>query len=166
MDISLNRFTTALPDQKLKLHIYPDRILKRAANTVDTYDRALQWLANQMLAFMRVNNGIGLAAPQVGIPYRIITADVKGVEKCLVNPEIITCCPETVTDAEGCLSIPSRLFKVERYFKVEVRARCPEGRYLHFEADGLAARIMQHEIDHLNGRLICDHGEETEKLTH
>jgi peptide deformylase len=160
MDISLNRFTMGLPSQKLELLIYPDHILKKTANAVDTYDRALQWLANQMFVFMRANRGIGMAASQVGVLSRIITVDIEGIEKCLVNPEIVSCCLETVTDTEGCLSLPSRLFDVKRYLRIEVRARCPEGKSLHFEASGLAARVLQHEIDHLNGRLICDHGTE------
>jgi peptide deformylase len=160
VDVSINRFTVRLPSQSLRLHFYPDDILKKTATEVDTYDKALQWLANKMLIFMRANRGIGLAAPQVGILSRIITADIEGIENCLVNPKIVSCYPETVTDNEGCLSLPLRLFDVERYLRIEVKARCPQGKSLHFEARGLAARVLQHEIDHLNGRLICDHGAE------
>jgi len=158
--ISVNRFTARSPSQELALRFYPDQVLREVAKDVHTYDTALQWFADQMFVFMKANRGIGLAAPQVGTLYRIVTADVDGVEKCLVNPELLSFIEENDTDTEGCLSIPERLFDVERSLKIEVRARSPQGKGLHFEAEGLAARVLQHEIDHLNGILICDNGTE------
>lgn len=137
-----------------------DQVLEKVAKDVHTYDAALQWFAGHMFVFMKANKGIGLAAPQVGALYRIVTADVDGVEKCLVNPEILSSSQEHDTDTEGCLSIPERLFGVERSVKIEVRARGPQGQCLHFEAEGFTARVLQHEIDHLNGILICDRGVE------
>jgi peptide deformylase len=154
--ISNNRFTVNLPRRELELYLYPDQVLREIANSIHTYDEALQWFADQMYAFMRTNQGIGLAASQLGVLYRIVTADVKNVERRLVNPEILSSSQENDMDNEGCLSIPERTFEVGRSLKIEVRARNPKGKSLHFEAEGLAARVLQHEIDHLNGILICD----------
>jgi peptide deformylase len=160
--ISVNRFTARSPNRELTLRFYPDQVLREVAKDVHTYDTALQWLADQMFAFMKTYIGIGLAAPHVGVLYRIVVADVEGVERCLVNPELLSFIEENDTDTEGCLSIPERLFDVGRSLKIEIRARSPQRKGLHFEAEGLAARVLQHEIDHLNGILICDKGIEIE----
>jgi peptide deformylase len=149
--------------QKLKLHFYPDQILRNVAKHIHNYDADLQWIANQMFLFLKGVEGIGLAAPQVGVLYRIVVVDVEGVEKCLVNPEILSSSEEKYTEAEGCLSILYRFYAVQRSSKIEIQASSPQGKSLHFKAQGLAARVLQHEIDHLHGILICDHGVEINK---
>ena len=153
---SLNRFTVNLPNQKLTLHYYPDQVLRKNAHSVHTFDKALQDFVSHMYTFMQNNRGVGLAAPQVGILYRVITIDAPGLEKFLVNPEIISFSWDNDFNEEGCLSLPGKLYTLSRPYEIEVKARSPEGKKLHFEAEGLQARIIQHEIDHLNGILICD----------
>ena len=163
-EIEKNRFTTKLENEYLELRFFPDTILRKHSKPVYTFDKALQGFADQMFAFMKAHRGIGLAAPQVGVLYRIITADVEGEEKLLVNPQILSSSFNIQTEAEGCLSIPNQSYDVDRFLRVEVRARSPEGRRIHFEASGIFARVYQHEIDHLNGILICDKGSEGDHL--
>lgn len=157
-EVKTNRFTARLSNKYLELRLFPDAILRKYATPVYTFDNALRSFADQMFAFMKVNKGIGLASPQVGVLYRIVVIDVEGIEKFLVNPEILSSSSENRTDMEGCLSLPNKFLNVDRSLKVEVRAWSPEGKRLRFEAVGFSARVLQHEIDHLNGLLICDKG--------
>ncbi|MBN1893855.1 peptide deformylase [bacterium] len=143
---------------KWELRFYPDHVLEEISSSVGRYDEDLRRFADRMCVFMSEHGGVGLAAPQIGILSRIVTVDVKGVEKCLVNPEVVSSSDEGDTDTEGCLSIPDRWFCVKRSLKIEVKAKSPSGKRLHFEAEDFAARVLQHEIDHLNGVLICHHG--------
>lgn len=162
-EVKINRITARLSNNYLELRLFPDTILRNYSKPIHTFDKTLERFADQMYAFMKAHRGIGLAAPQVGVLFRIITIHVEGVEKFLVNPEILSSSPDSYSDQEGCLSIPGKWFDVNRFYKVEVCARSPEGKKIHFEAEGLIARILQHEIDHLNGILICDKGLEVYK---
>lgn len=153
---TLNRFTAKLSQQKLALHYYPDQVLRKNAHPVHTFDKALRDFAHKMYTFMQMSRGIGLAAPQVGLLYRVITMDAPGMDKFLINPEIIAFSFDDDVDEEGCLSLPGELYALSRPCQIEVQARSPEGKKLHFETKGLNARIIQHEVDHLNGVLICD----------
>jgi len=154
--MTLNRFTAKLQHKNLALRFYPDQVLRKNSSLVHTFDKALQDFAYKMFSFMQKSKGIGLAAPQVGILYRIITIDSEGMEKFLINPEIINSSSDKNTEQEGCLSLPDQWYNINRFLELEVKARSPEGKKLHFNAQGLNARIIQHEIDHLNGILICD----------
>ena len=142
----------------MTLYIYPDSVLREKANPVNTYSKALPDFLNDMLVMMKKHKGIGLSAPQIGIFYRIIVADIGKGEVCLINPEIIASSGEDIM-TEGCLSLPDQYFDIKRKFKIEVCARNGFGGEVHFDTDGLLARVLQHEIDHLNGILICDKGE-------
>jgi len=159
-EIKTNRFIARLSNKDLELRLFPDTILRKHAKPVHTFDKALQGFADQMFAFMKAHGGIGLVAPQVGVLYRVVVIDVEDVDKLLVNPEILSSSSDIQTEIEGCLSLPEQWFDVDRSLTVEVLARSPEGRKLHFEVSGLNARVLQHEIDHLNGILICDKGVE------
>jgi len=110
-----------------------------------------------MLRFMKDRKGIGLAAPQVGVPQRIVVADIGDGPLRLVNPEIVGQ-GGSETAAEGCLSLPGVFVDVPRNTCIEVAARDARGHRVEFEAAGLLARVLQHEIDHLAGKLICDYG--------
>ncbi len=154
--MALNRFTATFQHNKLALRYYPDQVLRENSSLVHTFDKALQDFAYQMFSFMQASKGIGLAAPQVGILYRIITIDSEGMERFLINPEIISSSSDKDVEEEGCLSLPDQWYTINRSLEVEVKARSPEGKKLHFTTKGLNARIIQHEIDHLNGILICD----------
>lgn len=154
-------FPSGYTGREWELRFHPDPILKKKSREYDQYGADLQTFAERMFHFMKASRGIGLAAPQIGLSCRIITVHLKGIEKCLVNPRIQASGGRDETDIEGCLSIPDRLFEVGRATRIEILARNTLGKELLFEASGFAARVLQHEIDHLNGILICDRGTET-----
>jgi peptide deformylase len=114
-----------------------------------------------MVETMRVEDGVGLAAPQVGESVRIAVVDITNGEKApyvLINPEIFDPSEETIVADEGCLSFPDITLSINRPAKVSVRAVDENGReYEISNAEGLLARALQHEIDHLNGIMIIDH---------
>ena len=119
-------------------------------------------LIDDMFATMYDAPGIGLAAIQVGVPQRVVTIDVAKAEEpktpiALINPEIVWSSPELSVYEEGCLSIPEYYEEVERPAKVRVRFTDREGAACEIEADGLLATCLQHEIDHLHGKLFIDH---------
>jgi peptide deformylase len=109
-----------------------------------------------MLELMRASRGIGLAAPQVGLSVRLFVADIGDGPVCVVNPTIA---PVASRDrmAEGCLSLPDVTVEVERASAIEVHGFDAAGKALHFAARGLLARVLQHELDHLDGILIIDY---------
>jgi peptide deformylase len=112
-------------------------------------------------------DGVGLAAPQVGVTKRLFVIHIRGAEKrAYINPQIIETSIETSTDEEGCLSIPGVWHDVQRPARVTVQAQDVEGKVFQVKADGLLARALQHENDHLNGVLFIDRlsDEEREKM--
>jgi peptide deformylase len=121
-------------------------------------------LLDDMLETMRAGNGIGLAAPQVGVLQRALVVEIEqddkipgsGVVYALVNPEIAHRSEDTWENQEGCLSIPGWRGEVERPYKVTVKALDRDGNRVRFEAEGWVARALQHEIDHLDGVLFID----------
>jgi len=145
----------------LKIHHYPDPVLKQKAETVISFDDDLRRLAADMLETMYAAPGVGLAAPQVGVSRRVIVLDCSPKEApqspvIAVNPELLTgegeCCEE-----EGCLSVPEYYAKVPRREKVLVRYQDLDGTPREVTAEGLWAICFQHEIDHLDGILFVDH---------
>jgi peptide deformylase len=146
---------------KLDIITIPDPILRKVAAPVEQVDDALRRLADRMLEAMYEAPGIGLAAPQVGVSRRLIVLDVseKDGEKkplVMVNPEILTASDERRAYEEGCLSIPEVKVEIERPAAVTVRFLDREGRLQELAAEGLLATAIQHEVDHLEGRLIID----------
>ncbi len=121
------------------------------------FDAQLDRFLRDMLRFTKDRKGIGLAAPQVGVLKRIIVADIGDGPLKLVNPELVRQEGSEIMP-EGCLSIPGVCVEVARSTLVEVSGQDARGHRVEFEATGLLARVLQHEIDHLNGRLICDYG--------
>ncbi len=143
------------------IRTYPDPVLKEKAEPVESISREIQDLAEEMAKLMYANQGIGLAAPQVGESLRVITVDVSGPERredlqVLINPEIESCEGETETD-EGCLSLPEFRTKVKRAEQVTVKGLDLKGREMRIRSEGMQAVCFQHEIDHLEGRLLLDH---------
>ena len=130
-------------------------ILHRRAQPVRAITRDVQSLIDQMFITMRQARGLGLAAPQIGASQRILVVEVEKRRIALVNPEILRQEGEAVA-TEACLSIPGLLGDVPRASRVVVRARNRRNRFVTVEADGLLARILQHEIDHLDGILFTD----------
>ncbi len=140
----------------LEVKTFGDPVLKTRAAKVKEFDDALHRLAEEMLVTMREREGVGLAANQVGRLRRVLVAGIEEDEYVLVNPVIEARSEETEVLAEGCLSIPGIQVDVERPVAVTVSGQDEAGRELRFEAEGLLARIFQHEIDHLDGVLILD----------
>jgi peptide deformylase len=144
----------------LPLRFLGDPILRQKADRVEVFDDELRTFAEDLIASMYAHKGVGLAGPQVGRGSRIIALDVSeardGTEAfVLVNPEIVEE-EGAITGEEGCLSIPGVTADVERRAWVVVRGSTPEGEPRRIEATELLARVLQHEIDHLNGVLFID----------
>lgn len=137
------------------IRIDGDPILRKKAKKVERVDGNIQNLLKDMADTMYQNDGIGLAGNQVGILKRLVVADDDDMLLMLVNPTIISKEGE-VCKEEGCLSVPEMYGDVVRAEKIEVKALDEKGRRLHFKASGMLARILQHEIDHLDGKLFTD----------
>jgi peptide deformylase len=145
-----------MKNMALDLRTFGDPVLKTRAAPVETFDESLARLAEEMLATMREREGVGLAANQVGRLKRILVAAVEDQEYVIVNPTIEETARSTEKDLEGCLSIPGIQVEVERPTAVTVSGQDASGAPLHLEASGLLARVLQHEVDHLDGVLILD----------
>ncbi|MBK5931258.1 peptide deformylase [Halochromatium salexigens] len=143
----------------LDILTFPDARLRSTAEPVAQVDDSTRQLVSDMLETMYAAPGIGLAAIQVNVPQRVIVIDISEEHSdplCLINPEILEREGEEEMD-EGCLSVPGYFETVKRAERVRVRALNPEGEPFELEADGLLAVCIQHEIDHLDGRLFVDH---------
>ncbi|HQE84543.1 MAG TPA: peptide deformylase [Candidatus Hydrogenedentes bacterium] len=140
----------------MNIVLYPDEPLQGTAALVEDFGPKLEMLAADMFKAMYENEGVGLAAPQVGIPQRFFVChDPESEPLCLVNPEILDMEGNETVD-EGCLSLPQIYAPVQRATRIRVRASDPSGNALDFEARDLLARIIQHETDHLHGRIFLD----------
>jgi peptide deformylase len=137
---------------------FGDPVLRSKARPVEVFDDALRDEVARMGALMHDSMGIGLAATQVGILHRVLVYRVEHESpvNALINPELEWSGREKEWMEEGCLSLPGVLVDVERPVRVRVRARDPEGEPILVEASGLEARVIQHEMDHLDGVLILD----------
>jgi peptide deformylase len=135
-----------------------DPVLRTRAREVDRFDEELREEVRRMGQLMHDALGIGLAAPQVGVSHRVLVYRVEqdSPVNALVNPEIEWSGEETEIVEEGCLSLPAVHVEVERPVYVRVRARDEYGEEIRIEASGLEARVIQHELDHLDGVLILD----------
>jgi peptide deformylase len=135
--------------------------LHQKAEAVETVDDEIRALIVQMFAAMQSHNGVGLAAPQVGRLLRlfVVIAD-DGVPRVFINPHIVFSSEETVSREEGCLSIPGTYGDIVRPEKITVQALDERGKKFMLEADGLLARVIQHENDHLDGILFIDRADE------
>ncbi|HET9325240.1 MAG TPA: peptide deformylase [Candidatus Eisenbacteria bacterium] len=144
------------------VRIYGDPVLREKARPIDTFDEPLARLVEDMFETMRAYRGVGLAGNQVGIPQRVLVIEVPPEEEgaasqrlALVNPRLSEASGQQVEE-EGCLSIPGVYDDVKRAQQVKVQAQDPQGRPLEFVAEGYLARIVQHEVDHLDGVLFTD----------
>ena len=138
------------------LRTFGDPVLKSRATPVKDFDRSLKQLAEEMMRIMRENEGVGLAANQIGHLKRIFVASCDDEEFVIANPVIEERSENTEKDVEGCLSLPEIRVEVERPYAVTVSGKDLSGMPVRVEAEGLLARIFQHEIDHLDGVLILD----------
>ena len=144
-------------EARREIRVIGDPVLRERAAEVVAFDRGLRKLAKRMIRIMHDAPGVGLAAPQVGVLERLLVYDVDEDPQVLVNPVLDEFSEETEESDEGCLSVPGITMPVERSLSVHVRAQDSFGEPLEFVAEGLKARVIQHEFDHLNGILFVDH---------
>ena len=146
------------------IRLLPDPVLRQRAKRVPNIDGSVQQLIDDMVDTMRAASGVGLAAPQVGIPLRVAVIEIPGEEViALINPEILKRHGERLIQ-EACLSVPGYQGEVKRSVWVKVRAQDREGRIIRIRGEGLLAQALEHEIDHLNGVLYIDRIEQPDKL--
>ena len=139
---------------------YPDARLHTVAKPVAAVDARIQQLADDMLETMYAAEGVGLAATQVDVHERVLVMDTsegRNEPRVLINPEIIEASSQMSEGEEGCLSVPTIYDKVPRHTKVKVRALNREGETYEFEAEGLLAVCVQHEMDHLLGKVFVEY---------
>ena len=142
-----------------KLVYLPDQRLRQETQEITQFDATLHTLIKDMYETMYHENGIGLAAPQIGLALKLAVIDVseKRNEKfCIINPQLIHTEGEDLME-EGCLSVPGVFDKAPRALRVTVRAQDETGKFREIRGDGLLAHCLQHEIDHLNGKLFVDY---------
>lgn len=136
---------------------YPSKILKNVSRTIRREEfLKMKKIISDMAAVMKKNNGIGLAAPQVGLNMRLAIVKTKDGIIVLLNPKIMKKSWKQEIDEEGCLSVPGVFVLVKRPYKIKVVTTSMDGKEIVFEAKGLFARVIQHEVDHLNGILFID----------
>lgn len=138
---------------------YPDPRLKKIASDVEVVDNSVRKIVEDMAETMYASNGVGLAATQVDIHKRIVVIDVSEERNSLlvlINPEITWFSPEKIVHEEGCLSVPTIYDNVERFSEVRVKALDLNGKEFELKADGLLAICIQHELDHLMGKVFVE----------
>lgn len=146
---------------KLEIITYGNPILRKVAERVEKIDDEIKKIIKDLKDTLAEENGIGLAAPQVGISKRILIVDLSKSNEdkkvALINPKIIYSSKEVGVYNEGCLSIPDVWGDVIRPIEIRVKAQLENGDSIVINADGLFARVLQHELDHLDGKLFIDY---------
>jgi len=148
----------------LEIKKYPDPVLREECREAKKITEEIKNLSWDMVETMEKGQGIGLAAPQVGKSERIIIVMLKEGPRIFINPEIIKRTKETEVMEEGCLSFPGLFLEIKRAKAVEIEALNDKGEKVQIKANGLPARIFQHEIDHLRGILFIDRISKLKKL--
>ena len=146
---------------EFRIHTYPDSFLKQIARPVENVDGELQGIIDRMAQTMYEAPGVGLASIQVGVDKSILVYDIgprdeKRELHVLINPKIISSEGEILSEDEGCLSVPDYRADVKRAESILLEGADRDGNPLRFDAEGLLAIVLQHEIDHLNGTLFID----------
>lgn len=152
-----------MPETKLKIRVFGDPVLRKKAKPVNRITAEHRQILSQMAGCMYEGAGIGLAAPQIGISAQLIVADIGDGLYKLVNPKIVKKQGSQVMQ-EGCLSVPGVCIKVKRAKHVWIEAEDENNQSLKIQAKDLFACVLQHEIDHLKGKLIIDYASFIEKL--
>jgi len=143
-------------EARREIHVIGDPLLREHARDVTEFDRGLRKLAKRMIRIMKDATGVGLAAPQIGVLQRLLVYDVDDRPRVLANPVLDDFSADTEEADEGCLSVPGVTMPVERAVSVHVRGVDERGEPVDFVAEGFEARVIQHEVDHLDGVLIVD----------
>ena len=145
--------------EKLEILEFPDNRLRRVSEPITVFDQSLKRLSTNMLLTMYEERGVGLAAPQVNEPIRLIVMDIseeRDQPMVFVNP-VVSSYTGRVESNEGCLSVPDIKTDIERHETIKLDAQDIEGNAISLEADGLFSICIQHEIDHLDGKLFIDY---------
>ena len=147
------------------MHRLPnDSVLRRKAKRVSSIDKSVHRLIDDMVETMHHSDGVGLAAPQIGVPLRVIVVQMPDEEPiAIINPAIVKRSGEREV-SEACLSVPGYGGEIKRSVSVTVKGQDRQGKALRIKAAGLLAQALEHEIDHLNGTLFIDHIESQDKL--
>jgi peptide deformylase len=158
---------------KCRITHYPDEVLAKTAGPVEKIDDNIRQLVEKMLDIMRANKGMGLAAPQAGVSLRLFIISMDGSKenvRVYINPTVTPIVGKDSTsfqeNEEGCLSVPGIYTKIRRYRKCTVTATDLLGNKFTEEAEGLYARCLQHEYDHIEGATIVDRMSATAKIVH
>ncbi|MCL2329966.1 MAG: peptide deformylase [Phycisphaerae bacterium] len=152
-----------LPTRIIK---YPDPRLRKVSEPVTTFDQHLAALIDRLIELMRTGDGVGLAAPQAGVSRRIIVYNATGKKEdsqVLINPELLDLAGQVEAE-EGCLSLPDIRVVIRRARQCRVRAQDIAGKPFELQGQDLLARIWQHENDHLDGKLIIDRMDATDRI--
>ena len=148
----------------IPIRTLPDPILRQKARRVKSIDKSTKKLIDDMVETMHSASGVGLAAPQVGVPLRVIVIGIPEEEEiALINPQIVRRTGERLVN-EGCLSVPGYFAQVQRAEVVRIKGLDRTGKEVRLKADDLLAQALEHEIDHLNGVLYVDHLESMDEL--
>ncbi len=148
----------------LDICVLGDELLREECSDITEFDDALRMLADAMVETLDEADGVGLAGPQIGVPKKIFAIHLRGEEPIIfINPSIVATSIEEGPYEEGCLSIPGVFHDVIRPLRVTIQAQDVSGKAFTIEADGLLARAIQHENDHLHGKLYIDHLDEKER---
>lgn len=148
----------------LDICVLGDEVLREECSDITEFDDALRMLADAMVETLDEADGVGLAGPQIGVPKKIFAIHLRGEEPIIfINPSIVATSIEEGPYEEGCLSIPGVFHDVIRPLRVTIQAQDVSGKAFTIEADGLLARAIQHENDHLHGKLYIDHLDEKER---
>ena len=140
----------------MRIRLYGDPILRKKAKKVEIIDENLDGILEDMIETMYMGDGVGLAAPQVGISLRMFVMDYGEGPIKVINPEILEKSEEKVIEEEGCLSLPEIFEDVERHVWIKVKFQNEEGKWTEMELKDYPARVFQHEYDHLDGILFID----------
>ncbi|MDD4986184.1 MAG: peptide deformylase [Dehalococcoidales bacterium] len=148
-----------------EMHCLPNEsVLRQKARRVPSIDKSVQRLIDDMIETMHHANGVGLAAPQIGVPLRVIVVQMPDEEPIvIINPEVVKRIGEREV-SEACLSVPGYGGEIKRSLSVTVKGLDRQGKALRIKANGLLAQALEHEIDHLDGTLYIDHIESPDKL--
>jgi peptide deformylase len=152
-----------------RLTHYPADVLAEESRPIERIDESIRGLADKMTEIMLENKGVGLAGPQAGVPLRIFVISLDGTKenvKAYINPTVTPTGNELQALEEGCLSVPGVTTKIRRYSKCRVTATDLDGNEFTEEAEGLLARALQHECDHIDGMTIVNRMSQTAKIAH
>ena len=148
----------------LKVLTVPEPVLRQKSKRLKSVDDSIRKLADDMIETMHAASGVGLAAPQVGVPLRVIVIGMPDEEEfVLINPEVVRRSGERLV-TEGCLSVPGYFGEIQRAQRVTVKGKDLSGKEVRIKAEELLAQALEHEIDHLNGVLYIDHLESKDRL--